>query len=164
MAVLTDDMKLFIVTGYALFDSVSLIQRGLEEEFGVTIEHKQINKYNPLASGVKPAKKWVAIFHETRKQFMDEALTIPIARKMFRLHRLQKMHDVMFAKKNYVQAAALLEQAAKESGGLFTNEHKVKTKSTVVHRSMSDEEKRNTLSNKIAEALEVAAENAASVH
>ncbi|WP_157573358.1 DUF2280 domain-containing protein, partial [Novosphingobium sp. AAP83] len=57
----------------------------------------------------------------TRKRFEQEVADVPIARRAFRLRRLQKIHDRALASGNAALALHTLEQAAKEVGGMFNN-------------------------------------------
>jgi len=126
MAVLDDRVKTFIVQALACFDSPSQVAAAVKEEFGISIERMQVQQYNPLRVACRGVgKKWAALFHETRKRFLEDAAAIPIAQQTYRLRTLQRMLDLAVTRNNAAQAAALLEQAAKEVGGAFTNRREV---------------------------------------
>lgn len=146
MAILDDRVKTFIVQALACFDSPTQVSAAVKDEFGIVVERMQVQQYNPtrVAAG-RLGQKWVNLFHVTRKKFLEETASIPIAQQSYRLRQLQRLADDAVAKKNAPLAAQLLEQAAKEVGGAFTNrrEHSgpngapIPVKGEVVH-TMSD--------------------------
>jgi hypothetical protein len=108
------------VQSLACYDTPSQVAAAVNMEFGIDIERQQVARYDPTKkSGDNLAKKYRDIFDATRKAFIEDAINIPIASKTYRLRSLQRMHDYYVSRKNYVQAAAVLEQAAKEVGGMF---------------------------------------------
>lgn len=122
MAVLTDAQKRFVVQALACYDTPTQVVEAVKEEYGVTIDRSQVAGYDPSKpSGSKVAKKWKVLFDDTRKRFRKEVSEIPIADQAFRLRQLHRMAQEAMKRKNIVLAATLLEQAAKESGGMFTN-------------------------------------------
>jgi hypothetical protein len=126
MATLKDEHKQFIVQCLACFDTPSQVAEAVAEEFNVKVDRSQVQKYDPTkAAGKDMSDKLEAIFYATREAFLKDIGQIPIASQAFRLRSLQRQHDYYVSRKNYVQAAAVLEQAAKEVGGIFTNKLKV---------------------------------------
>lgn len=122
MAVLNDVHKRFIVQCLACWDTPSQVSEDLREEFGLDVPRTQVAQYDPTkAAGKQLGKKWCELFEETRKRFKSELAEIPIAEQAFRLRALNRIYQRHMAKGNTVAAAAILEQAAKEVGGAFTN-------------------------------------------
>lgn len=122
MAALKDDVKLFIVRALACFDSPTEVCRQVKEEFGIDVTKQQVSLYHPERRVAKDlSEKWRTIFAETRKTFLEDVSTIPIASQAFRLRALNRMYERVSATANTALAAQLIEQAAKESGGSFTN-------------------------------------------
>ena len=120
MTNLTDDIKLFIVQQLACHNSPSQVADDVYEEFGIKLERGKVQKYDPTkVAGKQLSKKYREIFEAMRTAFLNETTQIPIASKTFRLRSLQRMHDKLVEKKNFVQAAAILEQAAKEVSGFY---------------------------------------------
>ncbi|SCU75534.1 conserved hypothetical protein [Cupriavidus necator] len=125
MATLTDDVKAFIVQALACFDTPSQVVDAVREEFEVEVTRMQVQSYDPTKRAARGlAKKWVEMFEATRKRFLKETAEIPIATQSFRLRALQKMYERTAARGNVPLAAQLIEQAAKESGGIFVNKGK----------------------------------------
>jgi hypothetical protein len=122
MAKLTDAHKRFIVQALACWDSPQEVADAVKVEFGLDAHRSQVAQYDPTkAAGQKLAKKWVDLFEATRKRFREEVAEIPIADQAFRLRALGKIYERHLSRGNVVGAAAVLEQAAKEAGGAFTN-------------------------------------------
>jgi hypothetical protein len=122
MAALKDDVKAFIVRALACFDSPTDVCRQVKEEFGIDVTKQQVSAYHPERRVAKDlSEKWRTIFDETRRKFLDDVSAIPIANQAFRLRALNRMYERVSATANTALAAQLIEQAAKESGGAFTN-------------------------------------------
>lgn len=122
MATLTEDVKAFIVQALACFDTPTQVSEAVKEEFGLEITRQQVAAYDPTKRTTRNlAKKWREIFHATRKSFLEETAAIPIANQSFRLKALQRMYEKTSSRGNFGMAAQLIEQAAKEAGGMFVN-------------------------------------------
>ncbi|MGR7948841.1 DUF2280 domain-containing protein [Alcaligenes sp. RM2] len=126
MAALKDDQKLFIVQALACFDAPSQVIEAVKQEFGIDVSPQQLQAYNPATkAGARMSQKLKDIFESTRKRFLAEVSDIPVANQAYRLRQLQRMVHESMKRKNIVLAASLLEQAAKESGGMFTNKREL---------------------------------------
>ena len=66
-----------------------------------------------------------ALFFETREKAKQDLDGIASYHKAIRLRRLDDMINTAMERGNLVVAAQLLEQAAKESGGAYTNKHQL---------------------------------------
>jgi hypothetical protein len=126
MATLSDDVKTFIVQALACFDTPSQVSDAVKEQFGVSLARQQCEGYDPTKKSAHGlAKKWRELFEETRKQFLDETGRIPIANQAYRLRVLDRLVVKAEKQGNAAMVSQLLEQAAKESGGAFTNKHRM---------------------------------------
>lgn len=126
MAKLTEAVQRFIVQALACYDTPTQVAEAVKEEFGIEITRQQAASYDPTkALGRTLSRKWRDLFHETRERFRKEVAEIPIADQAFRLRQLHRMVQDAMKRKNMVLAAALLEQAAKETGGMFTNKREL---------------------------------------
>ena len=123
MAQLDRNHKRFIVQELARFKSPTEVCESVKETFNLDIERQQVWHYNPNNADV--AEEWRELFEETRKQFIHDTASIPIANKNFRLTQLNDLFKTAKEKRNYALAADLLEQAAKEEGGVFTNKREL---------------------------------------
>jgi len=126
MAKLDDRVRMFIVRALACFDSPSEVARQVKEEFGLDMPRQQVANYDPTKATAKTlAPKWRDLFARERADFLANAQKVPIASGAYRLRRLQTMLDTASARNNHALAAQLLEQAAKEVGGVYTNRREV---------------------------------------
>lgn len=126
MATLNDAAKRFIVQALACYDTPTEVATALKDEMGVEAPRTQVAQYDPTkVAGAKLSKKWRDLFEDTRKKFREAVAEIPIADQAFRLRALGKIYDRHMTRGNVVAAAAVLEQAAKEQGGMFTNKREV---------------------------------------
>ena len=126
MATLNEAAKRFIVQALACYDTPTQVSEAVKDEFGIEVPRNQVGQYDPTkASGASLAKKWRELFYETRERFRKEVAEIPIADQAYRLRQLHRMAQEAMRRKNIVLAASLLEQAAKEQGGMFTNRREV---------------------------------------
>lgn len=122
MAKLNDAPKRFIVQALACWDTPSQVAEAVKDEFGLDVPRMQVALYDPTkVAGQGLAKKWRELFDATRKRFREEVAEIPIADQAFRLRAQCKIYERHLSRGNVVGAAAVLEQAAKEAGGAFTN-------------------------------------------
>ncbi len=126
MAKLNEAVQRFIVQALACYDTPTQVAEAVKEEFGIEITRQQAASYDyTKAMGRTLAKKWRVMFDDTRKKFRAEVAEIPIADQAYRLRQLQRMAQEAMKRKNIVLAASLLEQAAKEQGGMFTNKREL---------------------------------------
>lgn len=123
---INDSVKLVIVQALACYDTPTEVSALVKEEFDIDIPRQNIMAYNHGKHAAKDlSKKWVTIFEQTRKEFLKDTASIPIAQQSYRLRELDKLHKKTIRSGNTVLAAQLLEQASKEVGGVFTNKQKV---------------------------------------
>lgn len=121
MAELTDEQKKAVVLGLANFMTPAQVRAMMLADYEVEMPIRQVVGYDPTRTGFDAGPRWREMFELARKAHIEETITVPIAGQGFRLRSLQEMHDKAKASGNYVLAAELLEQAAKEVGGLLTN-------------------------------------------
>lgn len=134
MAALSDPIKLFIVQALACYDTPSQVAAAVKEQFGIEITRMQVSTYDfgkPTCRGI--SKKLQAVFESTRTAFLADVSTIPIAQQAYRLRVLQRNLERADGRGNSAMVAQLLEQAAKESGGAFTNKTKLEHSGEIRH-------------------------------
>lgn len=134
MAQLTEPMKLFIVQALACYDTPTQVANAVKEEFGIEVTRQQVARYDsPKATAKDLSKKLKDVFAATREAFLADVSTIPIAQQAFRLRVLQRTLNKVEGQGNVAMVSQLLEQAAKESGGVFTNKTKMEHSGEVRH-------------------------------
>ncbi len=126
MAALKDDQKLFIVQALACFDTPSQVIELVKQEFDIDVTQQQLQAYNPATkAGARMSQKLKDVFEVTRTRSLEEVSDIPVANQAYRLRQLHRMANEAMRRKNIVLAASLMEQAAKEMGGMFTNKREL---------------------------------------
>lgn len=122
MAALQNDVKAFIVQALACFDTPSQVVEAVQKEYGVAITRQQVETHDPTkTSGKCLAKRWVALFNDTRNRFRQNTAEIPIANRAYRLRALGRMAEKAEGMKNMALATQIIEQAAKEAGDVYVN-------------------------------------------
>ncbi|UVL59211.1 DUF2280 domain-containing protein [Pseudomonas sp. B21-032] len=122
MAALSNDVKAFIVQALACFDTPSQVVEAVQKEYGVAVTRQQVETHDPTkTSGKGLAKRWVALFEDTRRRFREETAEIPIANRAYRLRALGRIAERAETMKNLPLAIQVLEQAAKEVGDIYVN-------------------------------------------
>lgn len=157
---LDDAARAFVVTSLATYRGYAEIERDLQER-GFDIARQSLHHYHPEHYHGRLAQKWVDLFHTTRKKFLEDVGSLPIAHRSARLRQLQTALDKCMVRldaakgDDFLAASAemrsILEQGAKEMGGLLTNVRK--TEGTVEHVVTTPEERRNMLEDRLAEAI-----------
>ncbi|MFN1812675.1 DUF2280 domain-containing protein [Acinetobacter baumannii] len=123
MAALKEPVKIFIVQALACRDTPQEVVEQVKQEFGVDISRSQCECYDPTKySGRNLSKKFVELFELTREKFDKGLIDIPIANKYYRLKQYQRQLEKT---RNVKTALKILEQAAKDIGGQFTNRQEI---------------------------------------
>lgn len=121
MAILTEEQKREIVLSLAGFMSPAAIRVKMKEDHGLDLEYRQITVYDPTRTHFEGSQRWRDIFEAARKNYVEDTLTVPVANQGYRLRTIQGLLDKALEQGNMVMAMQLMEQAAKEVGGLLTN-------------------------------------------
>jgi len=89
---LTFIQKRFLVQRLACFDTPTVAAKAFKEEYGVELKRNRVSYYDPTTKmGAALAEDFKKLFFETRKQFLEDLESIPIANKAVRLRRLDRM-------------------------------------------------------------------------
>ncbi len=80
MTTLTTDQKVFIVSNFARYQSVSDVVGGLKERFGVDVEGAQLYGYHPDNANFRAAQKWKTLFESERTAFLASVVMLPTMR------------------------------------------------------------------------------------
>jgi hypothetical protein len=116
-------VKLFIVQAVACFDSPATVAEAVNQEFGIEIPRQQVEKYDPTKrGGAGLSEKYKAIFETTRQQFVKSTVAIGWSHRPARLRSIQRIGETAEATGDLALALQAVEQAAKEMGGLYTNQ------------------------------------------
>lgn len=116
---LPETVKRRIVEHLACFHTYAEVARLIAAEFDLPITPRHVRAYDPLSFQFAGSERWLDYHQLVRQGYVNEAGRIAIAHRTFRLARLQGLLDAAFDRGDARIAAAILEQAAKEVGGLF---------------------------------------------
>lgn len=124
MATLNKKQKLFIVQSLAVFNTPQETVQLVKEEYDIEVTRQQVESYDPTKrAGKDLSAEFKKEFELVRKDFLDKPLNIPTANKVV---RLKILNDLVYKNpKNQRVVRGLLEQIAKEMGGLYTNKQEV---------------------------------------
>ena len=123
---LDDRVKEFIVVQLACFDTPTQVSDSVKEEFNIVVTRGAVQYYNPESvAGRKLHQRYRDLFYATRKRFKDGEMDTPISHQQYRLRVMQKLANKAIEKGNGVLALQILEQAAKDHGGAYTNKREV---------------------------------------
>lgn len=123
MAALKEPVKIFIVQALACRDTPQEVADQVKQEFGIDVDRMQCSSYDPTkVAGRNLSQKFKDLFEKTREEFDAGLIDIPIANKYYRLRMYQKYLEKT---KNVKAGMKILEQAAKDIGGQFTNRQEI---------------------------------------
>lgn len=134
------EVKRRMVILFAQFQRLTDVQKAIYQEFGLDLDHRTVANYNPGGPKSRVGKGLRELFHATRASWLDATANIGIAHQGHRLRRLEQLIDKAEKAREYDVAGKLLEQAAKEMGGILTNVSKREVSGTVEHRHLSPED------------------------
>lgn len=155
MAELTDPQKREIVEALACFSTPTEIINHFRSEHGLEIDHKQVGRYDPTRAAYEAGEIWREIFDVKRKAYLEEVATVPAANQGYRLQVLQEGIEAAKKARNWPLVAQLLEQSAKEVGGVLTNERSLKVDDRRQRvADMTPEDRKAALAELIRQALE----------
>lgn len=152
---MNDVIRAEIVHRLAEYESPTAIWRDLLAR-GIDISIQAVGQYNPERFNYSHGTKWLQVFTEARRAWLDRIATEPMARREFRLEKLRLLMEEAIERRELTQAASFLEQAAKEMGDVYT---KIQNSSgavltlTAPPETMSTAECRNLLTDRLREAI-----------
>lgn len=118
---LSEDIKRFIVKSLAMYETPSEVVEAVKAIFNKKVTRQNVQGYDPTKlAGESLSDELKTLFFETRNQF-DETEIMPLSKKNVRIKKLSKYVEVLEDNDNFVGAAEVISQIAKEEGGMFTN-------------------------------------------
>lgn len=116
MAALKEPVKIFIVQSLACFDTPQQVADAVKQRFGIEIDRRQCEAYDPTkTTGKNLSKKLVTLFHKTREDFKKNVYDIPLANKAYRIKELQKIYEDW--KNNRLMKQGVIKQVREEMQG-----------------------------------------------
>ncbi len=141
MKKLEKEVKQFITQQLARFCTPQEVVELVKINFNITITRQHVF-YFDAEKNQNISEHWKAIFDATREKFLNDVVDLPLSKKIVRIKKLSKFVEKFEENENYVAAAAVLKQIAKETGGMFTNRREVSGRginSIVVHAKNLEE-------------------------
>jgi hypothetical protein len=121
---LSNEVQTYIVQEFARWRTPTQIAEAVKEEFGLDLDRQRVAFYNAERGGKQLPQKWKDLFVETRKSYLANVDSVGIAHRTFRLSMLHRLALAAEERGQVVIALSALEQAAKETGDVFTNKRK----------------------------------------
>lgn len=156
MAELTDPQKQEIVELLACFSDLASISERFRLEYGLEVSARQVGSYDPSRSYYEGGDKWRVIFDARRKRYIEEVTSIPIANQGYRLNLLHELAEKARLEKKPGLLMQVLEQAAKEVGGILTNQRELRVDDNRRQKAadMTPEDRRAAMAEIIRQAME----------
>ena len=132
------DICLYVILALACFQSYARITEGVRFHFGQHITRHDIERMDPtaIAGNARLSDEMKELYADARANFIAAASEAAITDPMYRVFQLQELYDAARGTQDIELARKILESAAKETGGVFTNKLKVEHEIT----SLSDAE------------------------
>jgi hypothetical protein len=115
---LPEEVKEFIVRSLARYETPSQVAAAVKATFGIEVSRQHVHIYDP-AGARPPAERWAELHAVTREKFLADLAQIGVAQKVVRLQMLDRFARHAEDNNYFIKAAAFLEQAAKECGGIY---------------------------------------------
>lgn len=128
-AKLSRAQQVFVVTSLAVWTPEAEILKQINEEMAAAgrkpISQQALYHYRP--GNPECPEFWRALHAKTRSSFLDNVAEIAIANPAWRLAERKRLYDLTISKTtpNLVFAVEQLNDAARDSGGLFSNRRDV---------------------------------------
>lgn len=113
-------VRMHILTELACFATPSQVAASVKEKFGTDVSRQCVEAHHPeRKAGAKLSPALRALFYETRAKLVSELDDIGIAHQACRLRGLERMLEQAERMGNLPLAVQLIEQAAREVGGIY---------------------------------------------
>ena len=114
-------VRMHILTELACFATPSQVATSVKEKFGVDVSRQCVEAHHPeRKAGAKLNPALRALFYETRVKLVAELDDIGMAHQACRLRGLERMLEQAERMGNLALAAKIVEQAAREVGGMYS--------------------------------------------
>lgn len=120
MASLPTEVKLFILTELACFETPQTVATSVKERFGLVLSRQRIEAWHPeRVAGARLDTKWREMFYSTRARLLAELDNIPIACRSYRLRQLERIAHKAEEMGNLPLVMQMIKQAACEVGNMY---------------------------------------------
>ena len=113
---LTDEHKTYIVRRLAAYESVSVVGKGLSQEFGITVPKSVIQYYDAESKQSRNlSRRWRDLFWQTRKAFHEGIADVGANYPLVRIYWRGEMAQEAWAAGQHAVANDMLDSIAKEA-------------------------------------------------
>lgn len=154
---LTTAMRNRIIEMFAQFQSVRAIREAIKSEFGRVLADATISHYDPTRASCQLSKEQRAQFDALRASYIDSAKDVAIAHQAHRLRKYEEIYDKSLKARDFSAALKAMELAAKELGGVMTNQSTVKHEGNVTHRHLTPQDAKAELAMRLTAMVEAQA-------
>jgi hypothetical protein len=152
VAVLTEQDKEAMVLQFARFRRPAEVVAFMKEERGVELDVQQARTYDPTNPRFEADRdKWEPVYLAAREAYISDMKQVVVANQAWRLNELHDLYNLAKKAKNTKLAADLLEQIARECGGVMTNSRELTVNDK--REKMTAEDRRAALGSILAEEL-----------
>lgn len=116
---LSDAIKRRIVEHLACHFSHAEVSEFIADEFEVILTPRHVRAYDPMSCQFAGSRRWLEYFQTVRRRCAKEVGEVAIAHRAYRMHQLQRIHDMAMDRGDYRLALKTLEQSAKEMGNSY---------------------------------------------
>jgi hypothetical protein len=121
VASLTPTVQSFVVQQLAWYRTPAQVVEDVQQEYGVEVSRSQVQYYHPEKGGRGPKEEWKEQFYDLREAIRKGRVDVAIGQEAWRLQQLMLIYRKLMHMGHYLGAAEILEQAAKDEGGKYTN-------------------------------------------
>jgi len=126
---LSEDEKFHLLHRLACFASPAEMVKEMHELYGIEMSIPAVLVYDATSSQSRNlSAEHRRYFLEIRQRFIETETDVAIANRTWRLERLMKLLEHTLVKQSPKLALLVLEQAAKERGGLYLRQEKLDPK------------------------------------
>jgi len=109
-----------ILTELACFATPMQVVTTVREKFGIEVSRQCVEAHHPeRRAGAKLSPALCVLFYETRAKLLAELDNIGLASRAGRLRGLERMFEQAERMGNLALAVQLIQQAAREVGGMY---------------------------------------------
>jgi hypothetical protein len=147
---LTGEVKLFITHLNARFHTPTEVVELVKAQYDIDVTPQNVQAYDPTKwTGKGLSADLRGEFERERERFRAAVTDIPVANPAYRLRMIQHLIDRQ-KQINPALTASLMEQAAKDAGGAFTNKHDVTTGGKPIEPAITADALRETIRAELA--------------
>lgn len=149
-----EPVKERMVELFAQFQSVGGVAKSIKAEFGLALDLRTVETYNPSSRLCRIGKRLRALHDAIRKEYVERSADVALAHQAHRLRLIGDIVEKATTAKDFGNAIKGLELAAKEMGGALEGKTIVTHTGAVAHVHGSVDDMRQELAMRLATVVE----------